>query len=362
MENEAYLTKQLITYLGNKRSLLDFLELGITAAKKKLGKEKISFADLFSGSGVVSRFAKKDASYILSNDLEGYCRTIALCYLANPDEARLKELYRALLKDMAERPVTDGFIRRLYSPVDRDDIKRGERVFYTPENAEYIDSCRQAIGRLPESDRPYFLAPLLSEASVKCNTSGVFKGFYKDRDTGVGVYGGSGRNALSRITAPISLPFPVFSNYTCPFDASRSDALALASSMEPVDIAYIDPPYNQHPYGSNYFMLNLINDYTEPAAVSPVSGIPKGWNRSDFNSPSKSAETLGRLCRAVPSAFLLISFNSEGFISPSEMKKLLSEVGRVEVFSRRYNVFRGSRNLRERNIHNSEYLYLVDKR
>lgn len=362
MENENYLTKQLITYLGNKRSLLGLIGKGLYECKALLGAEKLSFADMFSGSGVVSRFAKKDAKYILSNDLEAYCRVIALCYLSNPDEGPLRQAYAALLKDMEAHPVKDGFIRRLYSPRDREDIKPGERVFYTPENAEYIDSCRQAIGRLPEEMRHYFLAPLLSEASVKCNTSGVFKGFYKDKATGVGVYGGSGRDALSRITAPIDLPFPIFSRYACPFDAACMDARELAGQMEPVDAAYIDPPYNQHPYGSNYFMLNLINDYIEPHDISPVSGIPKNWNRSDHNKPAKAKEALGKLCQDIPAKLLLVSFNSEGFISFDEMKALLSGLGKVRVYRQEYNVFRGSRNLREREIHNSEYLYLVDKR
>ena len=31
-----------------------------------------------------------------------------------------------------------------------------------------------------------------------------------------------------------------------------------------LDLAYFDPPYNQHPYGSNYFMLNLLVHYRRP--------------------------------------------------------------------------------------------------
>lgn len=58
-----------------------------------------------------------------------------------------------------------------------------------------------------EEVRPYFIAPLLAEASVHTNTSGVFKGFYKDRH-GVGKFGGTAGNALSRILGDISLPFP----------------------------------------------------------------------------------------------------------------------------------------------------------
>ena len=364
MENRDFLTKQLITYLGNKRALLDFIGRGLSEIRARTGREKLHMADLFSGSGVVSRYFKQHAASLLANDLEGYCRTISLCYLSNPDTAHLREAYADLLRDMKEHPAEDGFIRRLYAPEDEFCIQKGERVFYTPRNAAYIDTARQAIGRLPSELQPYFLAPLLSEASVKCNTSGVFKGFYKDRTTGIGAFGGSAGNALSRILAPIEVPFPVFSDHAVPFAVTSMDANILAREMEPVDVAYIDPPYNQHPYGSNYFMLNLINDYKEPLPekLSAVSGIPDSWNRSDYNRSAKAADTLLDLCQKTPADFLLVSFNSEGFISREDMQKLLGEIGKVTVFDTTYNTFRGSRNLRERPIHLSELLYLADKR
>jgi len=364
MENQDFLTKQLITYLGNKRALLAFIGRGIDEIRTRTGKEKLHMADLFSGSGVVSRYFKQYAASLLANDLEGYCRTISRCYLSNPDEDLLRRIHAELLLEIESDPVEDGFIRRLYAPKDELHIEKGERVFYTPRNAAYLDTARTAIGHLPQDLQPYFLAPLLSEASIKCNTSGVFKGFYKDRTTGIGAYGGSAGNALSRILAPIELPFPVFSNHTVPFAVTSMDANALAGQMEPVDVAYIDPPYNQHPYGSNYFMLNLINDYEapDPATLSAVSGIPDSWNRSDYNKSAKAADTLLDLCAKTPADFLLISFNSEGFIGREEMQRLLGEIGKVTVFDTPYNTFRGSRNLRERPIHLHELLYLADKR
>lgn len=364
MENQDFLTKQLITYLGNKRALLSFIGRGIDEIRTRTGKEKLHMADLFSGSGVVSRYFKQHAASLLTNDLEGYCRTISLCYLSNPDEGMLREVHANLLRDIEAHPIDDGFIRRLYAPKDERNIEKGERVFYTPRNAAFIDTARAAIGRLPADLQPYFLAPLLSEASVKCNTSGVFKGFYKDRTTGIGAYGGSAANALSRILAPIEVPFPIFSHYEVPFTVTSTDANVLAGQMDKVDVAYIDPPYNQHPYGSNYFMLNLINDYKEPITekISTVSGIPDDWHRSAYNKNTKAAEALLDLCRKTPADFLLISFNSEGFIGREEMQHLLSDIGKVTVFDTTYNTFRGSRNLRERPIHLSELLYLVDKR
>ena len=92
MENQDFLTKQLITYLGNKRALLAFIGRGIDEIRTRTGKEKLHMADLFSGSGVVSRYFKQYAASLLANDLEGYCRTISRCYLSNPDENLLRRI------------------------------------------------------------------------------------------------------------------------------------------------------------------------------------------------------------------------------------------------------------------------------
>ena len=76
MENERYLTEQLITYIGNKRKLLSFIENPLMEVKTQLGKDKLSIIDGFAGSGVVSRFFKKHSSNLYTNDLEDYVHTI----------------------------------------------------------------------------------------------------------------------------------------------------------------------------------------------------------------------------------------------------------------------------------------------
>lgn len=66
----------------------------------------------------------------------------------------------------------------------------------------------------------------------------------------------------------------------------------LVKVMDEVDVVYLDPPYNQHPYGSNYFLLNLLVNYERPNDFSKVSGIPPDWNRSYYNKRAKAEDTL----------------------------------------------------------------------
>lgn len=383
-ENSEYLQDQLITYIGNKRALLPFIGQGIEIVQKKLNKQKLDCIDIFSGSGIVARYLKQYSANLTVNDLELYSSIINSCYLAKPAPAELKalqELYENLKTKITARMAEleaqrkagtykhPGFISELYAPQDSDNIKKEDRCFYTPYNANYLDVARQLIEtEVPEKFKAYFIAPLLSEASIHANTAGIFKGFYKNSKTGTGQFGGNGKNALSRILGNIELKFPLFSNYDCPVHIYNEDANTLVSPEGPIaekdfDLAYFDPPYNQHPYGSNYFMLNLIASYTRPDTekISRVSGIPKDWHRSSYNKRKQVADVFYNLVNSVNAKFVLISFNSEGFISKDEMIDLLSKCGSVEVLESEYNTFRGSRNLNNRSIHVKEYLFLVCK-
>jgi len=342
---------------------LDFIGEGIGKVQKKLGRNKLKTFDAFSGSGIVARYFKRFSELLIVNDLEKYSAVTNGCYLSNEDELnaeRLGDYYREITEGLKGR-LKRGIISELYAPLDDSNIREDERVFYTSGNAMYIDTARQLIEEIPEEEQKYFLAPLLSQASIHANTSGVFKGFYKNRETGIGQFGGRNMDALLRITGEIKLPFPVFSNFNCETVICNGDTNEIIKDLSEVDLAYLDPPYNQHPYGSNYFMLNLIADYKKPVGASKISGIPKDWNRSLYNSQNKAPVALAKLVENIKAKYVMISFNSDGFIGVDEMRRILGKAGRVEVLETKYNTFRGSRNLKNREIHVKEYLYLLEK-
>ncbi len=363
-EDPAYLSEQLITCIGNKRALLGFIGEGLAFAAARLGLERIRAFDAFSGSGVVARFLKGRSSLVVANDLEPYAEALNRCYLANRSSfprARFDEALADLRARLEAGPLERGFISELYAPADDERIKPGERVFYTARNAAYIDTARRLIDFYPEDLRPFMIAPLLSEASIHANTSGVFKGFHKDGTTGLGKFGGRKGDALRRIMGDIGLPSPVLSRYECDCLVLRGDANEVCREAPEVDVAYFDPPYNQHPYGSNYFMLNAILEYRRPETVSAVSGIPADWRRSDYNRSERAAAALDSLVEAVKAPFVLVSFNSEGFIPKDRMVGMLSGHGKVLTMERPYAAFRGSRNLGSRDIHVKEFLFVLEK-
>jgi adenine-specific DNA-methyltransferase len=287
--------------------------------------------------------------------------------LSNRSAVDLARLYR-IVEDLNARvttaPLPPGFIEGLYSPRDEARITKEDRVFYTRRNARRLDNYRRLIAGVTTGtqQRDLLLGPLLGRASVHANTAGVFKGFYKDRRTGAGQFGGSGSDALLRILGEIRLDVPVLSNFECDYEVLQEDAVVAARALRDLDLAYLDPPYNQHPYGSNYFMLNLLVHYRRPARLSRVSGIPADWRRSGYNVRAESLPRLRELLHATDARFLLVSFNNEGFIPPPVLRATLEEIGRVEALQTRYNAFRGSRNFDRRPVHVTEQLFLVERR
>lgn len=361
--NSEYFLSHLITYLGNKRKLLPFINEAIVKVKNLLKKDKITAFDGFSGSGVVSRLLKYHTTYLVSNDFEDYAYTINKAYLTNKkdiDIPRLEKAIKYLNDNKLKKTESDYFITNNYAPKNDNDIKVGERVFYTRKNAEIIDNIRYMIEHEIDDDlKIYCLSALLIKASIHNNTSGVFKGFHKKN--GIGHFGGAGENALIRIKGEITLDVPIFADAENNTKVFCKDTNELVKEIEPVDLAYYDPPYNQHPYGSNYFMLNIINGGKPVAIQNGASGISKNWQRSDYNKAEPAEKAMDELIKNTSAKYVLISYNNEGIIPIEKFQRIVSKHGSWELLEQEYNTYRGSRNLRDRSNKVKELLWLIKK-
>jgi len=362
-ENPAFLSKQLITYIGNKRSLLPQIELAVNQARSLAGGRRLNILDAFAGSGVVSRFMKRHAAVLHSNDFETYGKIIADCFLVDRgqfDTESIEQIARDFNERFSSGHRVEGFFAELYAPQNMDKIKAKERCFYSPDNAARLDTFRADLEHVDVELRTMLMGPLLAEASRHVNTGGVFKGFYKDK-AGVGKFGGAAGAALQRILAPIQMSAPLLSRYDCEVVTHQRDANELIGELTELDLIYIDPPYNQHPYGSNYFMLNLLVKNERPTDISKVSGIPVDWQRSPYNKRSEAFIAFRDFTVRAQSRFLLISYSDEGFIAPEEMRAHLDSLGNVTEIRTPYAAYRASRNLDERPKQVTEHLYLLDK-
>lgn len=359
--NNPYFTEQIITYLGNKRKLLLEIDNAIDEIKKKLNKNYVNTFDGFSGSGIVSRLLKTHSNTLITNDLEYYCFVINNCYLSNPSKSHLKEIKEKIdyLNINKNKCNSTGFVERMYCPKDDNNIKQNERVFFTNENGKIIDCIRSLI-----DDKDYYsLSSLLYKVSVHNNTSGVFKGFYKNSKTNLGQFGGNAQNALRRIKKQINLDCPTFLSNDCNVIIEQQDTNKLIKDLNKynLDIAYYDPPYNEHPYSSNYFMLNSIAKNEEPKDVSKVSGIPKDWNKSNYNKKILAIKFLEDLLINTPSKYIILSYSSEGHISYSEIIDIMNKYGKINIKEIDYNNFKAARTQKAREKKIKEYLFVLEK-
>ncbi|MCH7885461.1 MAG: DNA adenine methylase, partial [Planctomycetes bacterium] len=126
-EDPNYLTQQLITYIGNKRALLGHIGTAVERVKRRLGKKRLRVFDAFSGSGVVSRFLKAHASFLISNDFEDYAAVTARCYLRNRSDVdfdAISQIVADLNARVTTAPLPPGFIEEMYSPQDEAHITK----------------------------------------------------------------------------------------------------------------------------------------------------------------------------------------------------------------------------------------------
>jgi len=369
-----YLKRQLIAYIGNKRALLPFLSdlfQGLVGAGRRPGV----FLDAFAGSGSVARLARTLGFEVHANDWEPYALVMNRAFLTNSPDDAVRAFapwggFDALARRLngLRRPRGEEFLARWYAPrVTAAADWRTERLFYTRENALWLDAVREAVDELAPADpdraadaplsraRDLLLALLVYEASVHSNTSGVFKAYHKG-------FGGHGGDALTRILAPMELEAPELWASPRAASASALDARAFLAGRR-ADLVYLDPPYNQHQYGSNYHLLNtvVLGDRFVPELKA---GIRRDWTktRSPFCSKTTAAGAFADLIEAADARHLVVSYNTEGLVPFEQLYDLLDRRGRVELAVQDYVTYRGGRQSPGRRTHNLEFCLVVDTR
>jgi adenine-specific DNA-methyltransferase len=361
-------SQPMLTYLGNKRKLLGQITSCVERIRAQVGKEKLNILDAFSGSGVVARAMAPFANELHANDWELYSYVQAQCFVVKPTENEQKHISDLIGRMNALEFTEEGIMCQHYAPKDSQDIKMGERCFFTRENALIIDTMRKFIVQQPEKLQPYLLAPLLIKASVHTNTSGQFQAFHKNR-AGLGAWGGEFAKCLPRIKGEIKLDVPVFSKNDYNGYAYKLDVCSCLKRFADghLDIIYLDPPYNHRQYSYLYFLLNIIAENKMPAVVTDGAGAtdPKLRNNSDFCNKKKVVETFNQLLRLCTekSKYTILSYSNESMVKPEEMQKLLApyEVSFSVHGHSRYNV-RGDERERDAVKNTEEFLYVISKR
>ena len=381
-----FVEKNLIAYIGNKRKLIPLICRAIEEIKNR-GSQKINdkglFLDFFAGTGVVSRLAKSLGFKVHSNDWETYSYIINKTYIEeNQDIFKLFMSEGGINKVLEKLNALDkpndknGYIAKYYCPQNDElpDTLR-ERLFYTQQNGILIDNIRTEIDNIYPSKtlkdqrkKDCLLSALLYETSVRSNTNGVFKGFHCG-------FGGLKKDALGRIKKKLKLTKPILSKRKNLCKVTKMDALSLAKKLsttnKKAEIVYLDPPYNQHQYGSNYHLLNTIAINDKPVINKEFfiggkkidkSAIRKDWHKTKSNYCYKATALVEfkQLVSLLKTKYILVSYSTEGIIHFDDMLKVLAEKGKVGIVTTGYVRFRGGRQSNQTKNKNIEFVLIVD--
>lgn len=366
--DQAFTNQTMMTCIGNKRKFLSNIESIINEIKQLLNKDNLNIFDAFSGSTIISRMLSYHAKKIITNDLEYYSYIMANCYLNTPsktDQIKINNHINEINNMIGENNFIEGIISNNYAPKDTYSIKDGERCFFTRENALIIDTIRKYIDdNIEEKYKYYILGCLLVKSSIHNNTGGHFKSFYKSKATGIGCWGGDGENSIGRIKGIIKLETIIWNNSNkYELETYNMDTNELIKQLDDdLDVIYIDPPYNLHPYGSNYFMLNTIAQNKLGEHISKISGIPYNWNKSNYNYKKTAITSMKSLLEIglQKSKYIILSYNNEGIIKKEEWDEIF-KMYNVKHYNFIYDTYKASRNLKKRANKVVEYIYLISK-
>lgn len=365
-----FVFNQLIPYIGNKRKLLDLIQRALAYTGE--GKGKV-FVDLFAGSGVVARLAKTLGYRVIANDWEPYTRSINTSYIGcnrRPIFKNLGDYEKAITTLNMLPPRVDWVTEHLCPRDDRHcDVKK-DRMFYMRKNGMRIDAIRHHIwkwreeGVINSSEECCLLAPLIYQACYRSNTSGVFKGFHNG-------WGGQTSTALYRIATDLELTPAVFYDNGQDNEVLCQDAQKVAEELksQELDLVYLDPPYNQHPYGSNYHVLNSVTLWDKPSIPKQITGhgdksaIRTDWRterRSAYNYKDEATNAYRRLVNTINAHYMLTSYSTDGMIPLRDILKANAERGHVHVEMKGYKRYRVSSQRFSRKPMNVEFVMVTD--
>lgn len=301
----------MIKYLGSKRRLVPALTVLAETSGARTG------LDLFCGTTRVSQAWKRLGIAMTAVDSARFAHVLAQCYVATDPGGR-----PGLLADVADAvdrlnalPGAPGYVTATFCEDAR---------FFRPENGARIDAVRDAIERDHAGTdlEPVLLTSLLEAADRVDSTTGLQMAYLKQW--------------ASRAHLPLTLRVPELVDG--PGLALHGDACVLAGSdvVGAVDLAYLDPPYNQHRYDSNYHVWDTIVAWDAPAHYGVAckrEDLRDPARRSAFNGRRTMPGALRQVIAEVRAEVVVLSYNNESWLSFDELHQACAGRGHVEVLA-----------------------------
>lgn len=303
----------MIKYLGSKRTLMPVLRDLIARSEAQTA------LDLFSGTTRIAREMKSQGLKVTAIDTASYSEVFGKTWIEiDGSQIDQIELLNAI-KHLNSLTGIDGFFTENYCSKAR---------FFQTKNGRRIDAIRNEIEKNFKASNLYYplLTSLIMAADKVDSTTGVQMAYLK--------------NWSPRSSKDLNLLDPEL--LAGSGTAIRADAKNIVSELEPVDLAYLDPPYNQHRYFGNYHIWETLVrwDYPEGYGVANKRVDARdSSNKSDFNSKLTMPASLSEVIEKLKAKTLILSYNNESWLSRRQLRDMCSKYEVVEIVdfdSKRY--------------------------
>jgi adenine-specific DNA-methyltransferase len=337
----------LIKYLGSKRTIVPAI-LNIIDALPDVS----TVVDLFSGTSRVGHALKRAGKRVLANDHNAYAAALARCYV-QADREDLAQRARERIAELNGLAGYRGYFTRTFCEESR---------FFQPKNGQRVDAMRDQIAawELDQELEAVLLTALMEAADRVDSTTGVQMAYLKS-------WAPRAHNDI-HLELPDILPRAAAGKGA----AYQMDAVEAARVLSG-DLAYIDPPYNQHKYLGNYHVWETLVLWDAPEHYGVAcKRLDCRTRSSPFNSRKTCLDALASIVCIMDCPNLLVSSSNEGYVDRSDLEELLGSRGHVSVAEMDYKRYvgaqigihdpSGEKVGRVSHLRNKEMLFLVTPR
>jgi adenine-specific DNA-methyltransferase len=294
----------VIKYLGSKRALVPVLgDIAVAVGAR-------TAVDLFTGTTRVAQELKRRGLLVTAADVASYSKVLADCYIATDPAAVDEVRLAAELERLNALPGARGYFTETFCERAR---------YFQPKNGARVDAIRDELERRRDDPLfPVLLTSLMLAADRVDSTTGVQMAYLKEW--------------APRAHQDLELTRPVLVPGTG--TAVRGDALEMVDRLPVTDLMYLDPPYNQHRYFTNYHVWETLVRWDAPehygVACKRVDSRDDA-TKSVFNVKRQMPPAFTGLLARVRAEVVVVSYNDEAWLRPDEIVAALRAAGHEEV-------------------------------
>jgi adenine-specific DNA-methyltransferase len=339
-------------FIGGKSLMLDNIISVISDHTSNIN----TVADIFSGSGIVSAFFKKQGFKVVANDMMYFSYILNRGNVCLNKQPSFKNLtMKNPLKYLNSIEIQNTyfstekcFIYNNYSPNEN-----CNRMYFQTKNAIKIDIIRLTIeawhkkNLINDDEYFYLLASLISAIPYVSNITGIYAAYLKTWDI--------------RTYNDLMLKDIEITESAQEHTAFNMDANELVKSIY-ADLVYIDPPYNERQYLPNYHVLETVAKYDYPE-IKGITGMRDySTEKSKYCRRNEVKATFEDLIKNTNSRYILISYNNEGILSTAELTEILQRYSKKGTFKLFEYAYRRYKNKIPNNASGlKEQIYFIEK-